>query len=162
MSHRLRGEGGGASHQRGCISPAPKARFACFPTGEARLFGFTSPLTHQSTSPQKLFYSYWRPFFLKGAHHNPRAKGASNLSPLRTLGPKGRQPSRPQGRVHSNKKRAAVSCSSFCSYSSTGYTLTCLLSLPRRSKAILPSAVAKSVSSLPILTFRPGWRWVPL
>ena len=61
-----------------------------------------------------------------------------------------------------HKKRAAVSCSSFCSYSSTGYTLTCLLSLPRRSKAILPSAVAKSVSSLPILTFRPGWRWVPL
>ena len=57
-----------------------------------------------------------------------------------------------------HKKRAAVSCSSFCSYSSTGYTLTCLLSLPRRSKAILPSAVAKSVSSLPILTFRPGWR----
>ena len=73
-----------------------------------------------------------------------------------------RQPSRPQGRINSNKKRAAVSCSSFCSYSSTGYTLTCLLSLPRRSKAILPSAVAKSVSSLPILTFRPGWRWVPL
>ena len=66
------------------------------------------------------------------------------------------------GPPHSTKKRAAVSCSSFCSYSSTGYTLTCLLSLPRRSKAILPSAVAKSVSSLPILTFRPGWRWVPL
>ena len=27
------------------------------------------------------------------AHHNPRAIGASNLSPLRTFGPKGRQPS---------------------------------------------------------------------
>ena len=29
----------------------------------------------------------------KGAHHNPHAKGASNLSPLRTFGPAGRQPS---------------------------------------------------------------------
>ena len=36
----------------------------------------------------------------KGAHHNPRAKGASNLSPLRTFGPKGRQPSSPSGLVH--------------------------------------------------------------
>ena len=36
----------------------------------------------------------------KDAHHNPRAKGASNLSPLRTFGPEGRQPSRPTGRVH--------------------------------------------------------------
>ena len=33
----------------------------------------------------------------KGAHHNPRAKGASNLSPLRTFGPAGRQPSSPIG-----------------------------------------------------------------
>ena len=33
----------------------------------------------------------------KGAHHNPRARGASNLSPLRTFGPKGRQPSSPIG-----------------------------------------------------------------
>ena len=32
-------------------------------------------------------------------HHNPRAKGASNLSPLRTFGPAGRQPSRPSGLV---------------------------------------------------------------
>ena len=28
------------------------------------------------------------------------AKGASNFRPLRTFGPKGRQPSRPKGRVH--------------------------------------------------------------
>ena len=33
----------------------------------------------------------------EGAHHNPRAKGASNLSPLRTFGPAGRQPSSPKG-----------------------------------------------------------------
>ena len=33
----------------------------------------------------------------KDAHHNPRARGASNLSPLRTFGPKGRQPSSPIG-----------------------------------------------------------------
>ena len=30
-------------------------------------------------------------------YNNPRAKGASNLSPLRTFGPSGRQSSRPQG-----------------------------------------------------------------
>ena len=36
----------------------------------------------------------------KGAHHNPRARGASNLSPLRTFGPAGRQPSSPSGLVH--------------------------------------------------------------
>ena len=34
------------------------------------------------------------------------ARGASNLSPLRTFGPAGRQPSRPTGRVHNaNKKK---------------------------------------------------------
>ena len=32
-----------------------------------------------------------------GAHNNPRAKGASNLSPLSTFGPAGRQPSSPKG-----------------------------------------------------------------
>ena len=34
---------------------------------------------------------------LEAPHHNPRTKGASNLSPLRTFGPVGRQPSSPQG-----------------------------------------------------------------
>ena len=32
---------------------------------------------------------------LEAPYNNPRAKGASNLSPLRTFGPAGRQPSRP-------------------------------------------------------------------
>ena len=36
----------------------------------------------------------------KGAHHNPRARGASNFSPLRTFGPKGRHPSSPSGLDH--------------------------------------------------------------
>ena len=66
---------------------APKARLFGFPArravclfsqGEARLFGFL----HTGG---------------EAAYLNPRAKGASNLSPLRTLGPKGRQPSRPKG-----------------------------------------------------------------
>ena len=37
------------------------------------------------------FYKFQAPY------NNPRAKGASNLSPLRTFGPKGRQPSSPKG-----------------------------------------------------------------
>ena len=34
---------------------------------------------------------------LEAPYHNPRARGASNLSPLRTFGPAGRQPSSPKG-----------------------------------------------------------------
>ena len=34
---------------------------------------------------------------LKAPYNNPRAKGASNLSPLRTFGPAGRQPSSHKG-----------------------------------------------------------------
>ncbi len=34
---------------------------------------------------------------LEAPYNNPRAKGASNLSPLRTFGPAGRQPSSPIG-----------------------------------------------------------------
>ena len=51
-----------------------------FPPGEARLSGFIQ------TGGE-------------AAHHNPRAEGASIFRPLRTLGPQGRQPSRPSGRV---------------------------------------------------------------
>jgi hypothetical protein len=74
-------------HQKGCISSRrrrgcmvfPPARAVClFSPGEARLPGFL----HTGG---------------EAAHLNPRAKGASNLSPLRTLGPKGRHPSRPKG-----------------------------------------------------------------
>ena len=36
----------------------------------------------------------------RGAHHNPRARGASNLSPLRTFGPAGRQPLCVPGRLY--------------------------------------------------------------
>ena len=75
------GQGGGASHQRGNALPTPAGR----------LYGFIQT---------GAFYN------LEAPHHNPRAKGASNLSPLRTFGPAGRQPSRPTGRVHNaNKKK---------------------------------------------------------
>ena len=73
------GEGGGASHQRGIAFPRPSGR----------LYGFIQT---------GAFYN------LEAPYHNPRAKGASNLSPLRTFGPKGRQPSSPIGACPSYKK----------------------------------------------------------
>ena len=39
-------------------------------------------------------------YIFRGAHHNPRARGASNLSPLRTFGPAGRQPLCVPGRLY--------------------------------------------------------------
>ena len=44
----------------------------------------------------------------KAPYNNPRAKGASNLSPLRTFGPAGRQPSSPSGLVHSVHKKSTT------------------------------------------------------
>ena len=70
-----KGKGGGASHQRGIAFPRPSRR----------LYGFIQT---------GAFY------YLEAPYNNPRAKGASNLSPLRTFGPSGRQPSRPTGLVH--------------------------------------------------------------
>ena len=70
-----RGKGGGASHQRGIAFPRPPGR----------LYGFIQT---------GAFYN------LEAPYNNPRAKGASNLSPLRTFGPAGRQPSSPSGLVH--------------------------------------------------------------
>ena len=70
-----RGKGGGTSHQRGIAFSRPSGR----------LYGFIQT---------GAFYD------LEAPYNNPRAKGASNLSPLRTFGPSGRQPSRPTGLVH--------------------------------------------------------------
>ena len=64
LSHRLRGEGGGASHQRGRFF-RPQGRFACFPIGrKPGCKGFI----HIGGG---------------AAHHNPRAIGASNFRTLR-------------------------------------------------------------------------------
>ncbi len=60
---------------------APKGENA-FPSPAGRLYGFIQT---------GAFYN------LEAPYHNPRAKGASNLSPLRTFGPAGRQPSSPIG-----------------------------------------------------------------
>ena len=67
-----RGKGGSASHQGGERISSPAGR----------LYGFiqTGAL-----------------YNLEAPYNNPRARGASNLSPLRTFGPAGRQPSSPQG-----------------------------------------------------------------
>ena len=65
------------------ISKQPKGEGISSPAG--RLYGFIQT---------GAFYD------LEAPYNNPRAKGASNLSPLRTFGPSGRQPSRPTGLVH--------------------------------------------------------------
>ena len=70
------GECGGASHQRGNFISSPV---------RAAVWFFLLPQGSIDTGAHK------------GAHHNPRARGASNFSPLRTFGPKGRQPSSPKG-----------------------------------------------------------------
>ena len=44
--------------------------------------------------------SYWRPFFLKGAHHNPRTEGASNFRTLGAEAPSNLRTLTPKGRVH--------------------------------------------------------------
>ena len=72
-----RAKGGGKSRY------TSKARLACFPTPAGRLYGFIQT---------GAFYN------LEAPYNNPRARGASNLSPLRTFGPAGRQPSSPIGR----------------------------------------------------------------
>ena len=43
----------------------------------------------------------------------------------------------------------------------TGYTDTCFLSRPLRSKRTIPSTLANKVSSPPLPTFSPGWIFVP-
>ena len=56
----------------------------------------------------------------KAPYNNPRAKGASNLSPLRTFGPKGRQPSRPIGTCPSLSISLQGSILSFGTYACIG------------------------------------------
>ena len=66
--------------------PMPQARLACFPF--ARQGGSLVFLAHQLTSA----LAHYRGFIktgAEGAHHNPRAKGPSNLRTLRTFGPAG-------------------------------------------------------------------------
>ena len=74
--------GSPAKRARGGSRYTSKARLACFPTPAGRLYGFIQT---------GAFYN------LEAPYNNPRAIGASNLSPLRTFGPKGRQPSSPKG-----------------------------------------------------------------
>ena len=44
LSHRLRGEGGGANHQRGPLFHRPTGKSACFPTGESPVVKVLSKL----------------------------------------------------------------------------------------------------------------------
>ena len=58
----LRGKGGGASHQRGNAFPTPAGRLYGFPTGEARLSGFSRQRRYKKwrrrrrTSPAQRYY----------------------------------------------------------------------------------------------------------
>ena len=45
---------------------------------------------------------------LEAPYNNPRARGASNLSPFRTFGPAGRQPSSPSGLVHKARQPSGI------------------------------------------------------
>ena len=82
------------------ISKQPKGEGISSPAG--RLYGFIQT---------GAFYN------LKAPYNNPRARGASNLSPLRTFGPAGRQPSSPKGAcpkgAHQLTKKAPVSAGAF-------------------------------------------------
>ena len=69
------GEGGGASHQRGAAFPRPPGRLLRFSI-KGRLLS------------------------IHRRHYNPRPERPSNLSPLSTFGPAGRQPSSPIGACH--------------------------------------------------------------
>ena len=81
------------------LSPPTAAEGVHFHGPQARFYGFPPParavcLFSHGRKPGCNGFLYIAP---AGRHHTPRAKGASNLSPFRTFGPKGRQPSRPQG-----------------------------------------------------------------
>ena len=91
---------------RGALRPANPV--TCFPPGKV-----VAPATkgglHFLARRAVVWFSHGRKpgcegfiqtgafYNLKAPYNNPRARGASNLSPLRTFGPAGRQPSSPQG-----------------------------------------------------------------
>ena len=81
-----RAKGGGSRY-------TSKARLACFPTPAGRLYGFIQT---------GAFYN------LEAPYNNPRARGASNLSPLRTFGPSGPstlKPHRASGRLYGFRRQ---------------------------------------------------------
>ena len=74
----------------------PPKPSAAKPLSILRTLGAKAPSNLRTLTPKGRVH--------KAAHHNPRAKGASNL------GPKGRQPSRPQGvSIIKNSPKRAVS-----------------------------------------------------
>ena len=66
------------------VAPATKGGLLFSPARAVCLF------SHGRSPVLKVFF-----ILRRRRHHNPRAKGASNLSSFRTFGPKGRQPARP-------------------------------------------------------------------
>ena len=78
-----------------------KALSFCRPTelrGKSREAGKGECISDARRAVVWFFHKRAPSINLEAPHHNPRTKGASNLSPLRTFGPVGRQPSSPKGR----------------------------------------------------------------
>ena len=122
----LRGKGGGASHQRGECIASSGARLACFPSGEARLYGFRRQRRHKKMAPQRAPYlasaavlytsrgrspqpvreasagpgqNPWRPGPKARRRHQPSpAKAGVNLREYWKAPPKSRSRSRPRHR----------------------------------------------------------------
>ena len=96
-----RGKGGGASHQRGIAFPRPSGRlygFSCCRKAAFILAPIRALTTTLAPKGETTHYDLCVALLLQ-IMFAVHAKGASNLSPLRTFGPAGRQPSRPYGRV---------------------------------------------------------------
>ena len=94
-----RGKGGGASHQRGIAFPRPSGRlygFSCCRKAAFILAPIRAPTTTLAPKGETTHYDLCVALLLQ-IMFAVHARGASNLSPLRTFGPKGRQPSSPIG-----------------------------------------------------------------
>ena len=88
-------------------SPRPANPVTCFPPGKVVAPATKGGMHFQR--PQGGCKGFIQPgafYKFRGANHNPLAIGASNLSPLRTFGPAGRQPASPNGAcAHHNPQR---------------------------------------------------------
>ena len=94
-----RGKGGGWRHQRGIAFPRPPGRlygFSCCRKATFILAPIRALTTTLAPKGETTHYDLCVALLLQ-IMFAVHAKGASNLSPLRTFGPAGRQPSSPIG-----------------------------------------------------------------
>ena len=90
-------EGGGASHQKGCISSPAGRLYSFIQTGA--FYNLEAPTTPLAPKGETTHYDLCVALLLQ-IMFAVHARGASNLSPLSTFGPAGRQPSSPIGACH--------------------------------------------------------------